>query len=117
MILAKYKKQIGEGFFAWSLCIALTGTAWMLKGRSPLAWPNVWGVIDWLAWAAIAIAIFQVAGTQLSRELPNRSRLQDALHLLGFFAHWPVLESFVRSPPFESIFTFIPGMRVPTFGW
>jgi hypothetical protein len=88
MILAKYKKQIGEGFFAWSLCIALTGTAWMLKGRSPLAWPNVWGVIDWLAWAAIAIAIFQVAGTQLSRELPNRSRLQDALHLLGFFALW-----------------------------
>ena len=85
MMLAKYRKQLGEWFFSW---IVLAGFPWILKGRFPLAWRNVWGLIDWLAWAAIAVAIFQIAGAQLSRELPNRSRLQDALHLLGFFVLW-----------------------------
>ena len=88
MMLAKYRKQLGEWFFSWTLLISLTGMPWILKGRSPIAWPNVWGVIYWLAWTAIAVAIFQIAGAQLSRELPNRSRLQNALHLLGFFVLW-----------------------------
>lgn len=88
MILAKYKNELGEWFSTWSLWITLTGIPWIMKGRSPLVWPNVWGVLEWLTWSAAGAAIVQLGSGQLTRELPERGRLEDALLLLKMFAYW-----------------------------
>jgi len=87
-MLAKYKKQLSEWFFFWSLYIAITGIEWIVDGHSPLVWPNVSGVIDWLGWSATAIAIWVIGSAQLSRDLRKRKRLEDAVLLVSFFARW-----------------------------
>src|ERR1044071_8076257 len=90
-MLAKYKKQLGEWFLTWSLWITLTGVPWIMKGRSPLVWPNAWGVLEWLTWSAAGAVIVQLGSAHLTRELPKRSRLEDALLLLKVFAYWLIV--------------------------
>jgi hypothetical protein len=92
MILAKYKKPLGIWLLFWCIWLVITASAWpMGKRYSPLLWPNVWGVIDWLGSSAIFVGIWLGAGHEFRRKLPKRNRFHDILMLLYFLARGFVL--------------------------
>jgi hypothetical protein len=86
-MIAKYKKPLGMWLLFWCIWLVITASTWpMGKTYSPLLWPNVWGVIDWLGSSAIFVALWLASGHEFHRNLPKQTRFQDALTLLYFLA-------------------------------
>lgn len=85
MIFAKYTKPLLIWLGCWCLWLVVTGTSLFgLLSHSPLVWPNVWGVIDWLVSSAAFVALWMAAGREFRRDLPKRNRFHDLL-MSGYF--------------------------------
>lgn len=67
------------GWFCWQLEGLLD---WLGKGRSPLIWQSTAGLLEWLAWTAVATALMIGAYAQMFRDLEGKT-LHDDLGALG----------------------------------
>jgi len=89
MVSARYKHAT-FCFFSWFWLNTSDAMEWAMNDRSPLVWPNVWGLIDWLVWSALTIAMFCVATRPLLRVLPGRDRLADLRSVARRLLEWLV---------------------------
>lgn len=83
-MIAKYKGPLGLWLFFWCFLLVTAVIYW--EGDSPLLWPDVWGVIEWLASSAVFAALWAAVGLELDRQSRNGNRLQDILASLSSLA-------------------------------
>lgn len=88
MISEDQKERLAMAGLIWLGLLGERAVDWVMKGRSPLVWPNFFGVVEWLAWTGAAGGIAEIAYHQLRTELPKQSRLGDALSLISYFLRW-----------------------------
>ena len=86
MFSENQRQRLGTALLIWLGLLGEHALDWIMKGRSPLVWPTFFGVLEWLAWTAVAGGIVEIGYHQLSKELPNNSRSEDAIKLIGYLA-------------------------------